>query len=561
MMSHDVFISYSSTDKIIANMLCAKLEQDSIKCWIAPRDIQPSVPYAEGIIDGINACKVFVLVFSSSANNSPNVEREVERAVSKQKIIIPFRIEDIKPTGALEFHLSSPHWLDAITPPVESYIRQLGNSIKLLLNTNNMSNSDSQTEVSAPEKIEWPQSKKETSNMIIKIVCLMGIIVVLIGVIWVFISIAQTNITTRVVVQPSKWQLDPYMLKEANESFMPSIQFAAYVDGREIHATLFNGTQSWTTPTIFSLQKNTNYSFFAEYVVGKKRYKCKDFSITADWKGLKERRLDLQEVKGLPEDDNWIAELGNGVTMELLPVEVGVFNMGSNGSEVKSHYKVHKVILTNPFWIGKYEVTQKQYETVMGNNPSTFKGGDNPVEEVSWNDAMEFCKKLTGREHVSGRLPLDYKYTLPTEAQWEFAARGGSGSRGYRYSGSDNLDSVGWCYENSGNKQLDDIPRDFKKLISNDCKPHLVGLKAPNELGLYDMSGNVFEWCSDFGDSDYYEGGSMTNPVGPPSGFKRVYRGGGWYGDTWDCSLVKRSWISPKFTYKTIGFRLSLQTE
>ena len=253
--------------------------------------------------------------------------------------------------------------------------------------------------------------------------------------------------------------------------------------------------------------------------------------------------------------EKWIAELGNGVTMELLRVEAGSFTMGSSVTEreecVKqggkmSYYddeKQHRVTLTKPFWIGKYEVTQKQYETVMGSNPSRFKGPDNPVEQVSWNDAMEFCRKLTDKEHASGRLPADYKYTLPTEAQWEFAARGGKQSKGYKYSGSDDLDRVGWYSSNSGSKT------------------HEVGQKIPNKLGLYDMSGNVYEWCSDWYDSDYYDGGAMTNPTGASSGSYRVFRGGCWSGYAGDCRSAHRDRDSPADTSNVLGFRLSVQTD
>jgi len=331
------------------------------------------------------------------------------------------------------------------------------------------------------------------------------------------------------------------LLAAANEHMIPSMKFTAYVDGREVNATLKNGSNEWTTPKTVNLKEDGDYSFSAEYVVGKKRYKCDDFSITANWKGLKDKQLDLQKVRGPSESETWVAELGNGVKLELLPVESGSFDMGSNDSDAYDNEKpVHRVTLTKPFWIGKYEVTQKQYEAVTGKNPSKFKGSDNPVEQVSWNDAMEFCKKLTDKEHVSGRLPSGYGYTLPTEAQWEFAALGGTKSRGYKYSGSDDLDKVGWYRDNS------------------DKKTHPVGQKTSNELGLYDMSGNVYEWCSDWYDSDDYDGGSMMDPKGASSGSDRVDRGGGWYSLASLCRSAYRDRSSPPFTSYSLGFRLCL---
>jgi len=258
----------------------------------------------------------------------------------------------------------------------------------------------------------------------------------------------------------------------------------------------------------------------------------------------------------------WVAELGSGVIMELMPVAAGRFDMGANDSDAADREKpVHRVILTRPFWIGKCEVTQKQYEQVMENNPSRFEGADNPVENVSWNDAIEFCKKLTDKEHASGRLPASYKYTLPTEAQWEFAARGGNNSKGYKYSGSDDLDRVGWYYENSGDKRLDDSSWSTDKLSSNNCETHAVGQKSPNELGLYDMSGNVWEWCSDWYDLDYYDSGAMTNPTGASSGSFRGGRGGSWYSYARYCRSADRVGLTPASLDGNLGFRLCLQTK
>ncbi len=132
-MPHDVFISYSSHDKMVADAICSKLENNNIRCWIAPRDILPGIEYGESIIDAIAGCQVSVLIFSSKANDSPQVRREIERAVSKGKVIIPFRIEDILPTKSMEYALSNTHWLDAMTPPLEAHISKLTESIHQLL--------------------------------------------------------------------------------------------------------------------------------------------------------------------------------------------------------------------------------------------------------------------------------------------------------------------------------------------------------------------------------------------------------------------------------------------
>ncbi len=193
----------------------------------------------------------------------------------------------------------------------------------------------------------------------------------------------------------------------------------------------------------------------------------------------------------------------NGVSFEMVHVEGGTFRMGATSEQEddadSDEKPVHSVTLSS-YYIGKTEVTQALWQAVMGSNPSNFKGADLPVECVSWNDCQEFIKKLN---RLTGR-----NFRLPTEAEWEFACRGGNNSRGYKYSGSNDIDNVAWYDGNSGDQT------------------HPVGTKAPNELGIYDMSGNVWEWCSDwYADYTSY---SQTNPKGSQSGSYRVNRGGSW---------------------------------
>ena len=178
--------------------------------------------------------------------------------------------------------------------------------------------------------------------------------------------------------------------------------------------------------------------------------------------------------------------------------------------------------------MGKYEVTQKQWKAVMGNNPSNWKGDNLPVENVSWNDVQKFIKKLNAK--TGGH------FRLPTEAEWEYAARGGAKSRGYKYAGSNDAGSVGWYSNNSG------------------AKTHPVGQKKPNELGLYDMSGNVWEWCQDWKGS--YSSSAQTNPKGPSSGSYRVDRGGSWSDGARHVRVANRDYSSPSYLLNSLGFRL-----
>ena len=235
----------------------------------------------------------------------------------------------------------------------------------------------------------------------------------------------------------------------------------------------------------------------------------------------------------------------NGVNLTLKRVAAGTFMMGSNDG-ASDEKPMHKVTLTQDFWMGETEVTQSQYKAVMEENPSYIKkGGNYPVESVSWDDAMAFCKKLTDRERSAGRLPAGYEYSLPTEAQWEYAACGGNKSKGYKYSGGDNLDDVGWYHGNA------------------DGAMHPVRQKKPNELGLYDMSGNVWEWCRDSCErnnsvvvTDTYRDG-VVDPW-CHSGSYRVERGGSWGDIARYCRSAYRGSSAPSFSNRYVGFRLAL---
>ena len=232
-------------------------------------------------------------------------------------------------------------------------------------------------------------------------------------------------------------------------------------------------------------------------------------------------------------DDVITIPVKDGICIEMVKVEGGTFMMGAT-SEMKNpnsnEKPVHQVTLTNDYYMGKYEVTQALWQAVMGSNPSEYKGDNLPVETVSWNDCQKFISKLNS---LTGRM-----FRLPTEAEWEYAARGGKESRGYQYSGSSNISDVAWYDENSGSKT------------------HPVGTKQANELGIYDMTGNVWEWCSDWYGS--YSSSSQTNPTGSDSGSARVSRGGGWNCNASYCRLSVRFYYTPDFRLDILGLRLAL---
>ena len=231
--------------------------------------------------------------------------------------------------------------------------------------------------------------------------------------------------------------------------------------------------------------------------------------------------------------DNITIPVKDGINIDMVRVEARTFTMGAT-PEMENPFDwekpTHQVTLTNDYYIGKYEVTQALWQAVMGNNPSKFNGDNLPVENVSWNDCQEFISKLN---RITGKT-----FRLPTEAEWEYAARGGKKSKGYQFSGSNNISDVAWYKDNSGSKT------------------HAVGSKQANELGIYDMSGNVFEWCQDWFGS--YSSSSQVNPISANSGSLRVIRGGSWNFNASFCRSSYRYGHSPDLRYDDLGLRLVL---
>jgi formylglycine-generating enzyme required for sulfatase activity len=227
------------------------------------------------------------------------------------------------------------------------------------------------------------------------------------------------------------------------------------------------------------------------------------------------------------------SETVNGISYEMIAVKGGSFLMGSTINELgRSNDEIQHLVTLSNFYVGKYAVTQDLWQLIMGNNPSSFKGYNLPVETISWDDCQFFLQRLN---QLTGK-----RYSLPTEAQWEFAARGGTQSKGYIYAGSNNVDEVA----------------EYKGNNNNTTKP--VGGKKPNELGLHDMSGNLWEWCQDW--KSVYSTVPQSNPPGPSSGSLRVRRGGSWGNEGQRCRAAGRGYDSPSRRNYAIGFRVVLDS-
>lgn len=240
-----------------------------------------------------------------------------------------------------------------------------------------------------------------------------------------------------------------------------------------------------------------------------------------DGDGMENTLEDVKEV-GNPIIDNLVKN--------MVKVEGATFTMGdTSGAYVENNeYPLHQVTLSS-FHIGRYEVTQEEWQAVMGSNPASFSDPKRPVEFVSWDDCQLFIRKLNT---LTGK-----NFRLPTEAEWEFAAKGGVESHGYIYSGNNDLGTVAWYSANSGSTT------------------QAVGQKQPNELGLYDMTGNLWEWCSDW--YGVYDSNKQDNPKGPSSGSQRVLRGGGWNGGAKNCRVSNRDSRYPDYSSDRLGLRLA----
>jgi len=399
-LAHDVFISHSAKDKAVADAVCATLEGAGIRCWMAPRDILPSADWGASIIDAIEGSRLMVLIFSSHSNQSEQVKREIQNAVQEGVAILPLRIEDVPLTKSLRYFLSSVHWLDALTPPLEAHLKGMCAQIQALLGV--------------------PSSKK----------------------------VAEAAVP-------------PADLPDAR----PAI-------GARIRERGGDST--------------------------------------------KELTLDL----------------GRGVQIRFVLIPAGKFLMGSPDREkarLSNEGPQLEVTISKQFYMGVYEVTQEQYEAVMGTNPSGFKGSKFPVEQVSWDDAVEFCKKLSVKTGKTVRLP--------TEAEWEYACRAGSNARFCFGDDDSELGGYAWYGDNS------------------DGKTHPVGEKKPNVFGLYDMHGNILEWCRDWY-AKSYESPTNVDPIGPDSGTDRVLRGGCWGVIPALCRSAFRNARTPKIRSFNFGFRV-----
>jgi len=417
-MAHDVFISYSARNKETADALVAKLESNNIRCWFAPRDILPGMNWSGSIVEAIEACPIFILVFSEASNQSKHVKREVELAVETEKIILPFRIEDVTLSIHMRYFIKTQHWLDAITPPLANHLNDLVKSVNAFLRQR-------------PQNTNAPQVSSDQPY--------------------------SPNNENLVKLKTDKIQAGELVISNT----IPGLEMLLIKQNDFNMGDVFGDGEYMEKP----VHRVTVFDFY----LGKTEI------------------TNVQFARFLEEYGGNIIKLGDYAGQPMITASPGLEGNGSYW-EVVSGYENH------------------------------------PVVNVTWYGAFEFSKH--------------YNLRLPTEAEWEFAAR--SGGKNEKWAGTNSISNsreYSWFKQNS---IFDTYP---------------VGTKKPNSLGFYDMCGNVWEWCQDW--YGIYGSSSVRNPQGPPIGSTRIIRGGSCIDVPKEARTVVRRHLSPLEKSRHIGFRVA----
>lgn len=494
-MERDIFISYSRRDINVVHSIMSEIEcETGGKCW---QDLDAiyadEQDYLDKIVEGIETCKVFLFMLSKSSQESEHAIGELTAAFKQQK----------------------EKGIHVVVVNIDDCEMSMKFTIKYT--TQNI--------------ISWSDSSQK-ERLISDLKRWLGAI-----------SLEQSRkIQEEIMKLSDSYQtLDSQLVTIADQIIEKSKLLGNKTKQCPVCANVvsldasFCNQCGWRFSVLYGM--NSNYSKFYD------KEQCKLCKRNWDSIGkivllendLQNMRQELTLTKAKlkhAEDNPKLPPFIQQIVDNFVYIEGGTFLMGATQEqedECRDFEKpVHEVHLDS-FYIGRTPVTQQQWEAVMGYNPSCFKGDKLPVEQVSWVDCHKFINRLNS---LTGK-----KFRLPFEAEWEYAARGGIKSCGSKFSGGDTYDDVAWYKDNS------------------DSKTHPVASKVPNELGIYDMSGNVWEWCQDW--DGKYPSSPVTNPKGPTAGSYRLFRGGSWCSTPRDCRVSYRNSYAPTFTSNYLGFRLA----
>ena len=467
---YDVFISYSRKDSELVLGIANKLTECGYNVWIDQDGIESGDAFKSVIVKAIKRSQLFLFFSSKTANESPWTVKEVNMAVHLKKFIIPVKLDNTEYDDSLLFDLVGLDYISYFENQ-EKGLRELLRSVKKHLGKSDIDVKKIKEEIKALEK-DGLQLYADQQRVLDEIIAKKK----LIGEVNQSCPVCGTSNEIRALYCPTcGWTYVPFQSKKMDEKRLATAKKL--------------------------------------------------------WESRGKSDVVVEEIPPhtLPQP---IMELIH----DMVRVEGGTFTMGGTREQGEDAFEdespTHKVTLST-YSIGRYPVTQDQWEAVMGSNPSHFKGEKLPVESVSWFDCQDFVQKLS---EMTGR-----RFRLPTEAEWEYAARGGKRSKRNKYSGGNILNQVGWYNENSGGVS------------------HEVGKKSPNELGIYDMSGNIWEWVQDWkGD---YTKEDQINPKGPETGIERVCRGGGWNREIDRSRVSYRGDDQATLRYCSLGLRIALEED
>lgn len=576
-MKYDVFISYSRKDYVdehgnpredsVVLKLMDFLDKHNITYWLDKDGIYSGSEFVEVITDAITESKMMIFVSSEHSNDSQWTTGEIFEALEQEKLIVPFKIDDSQYNKKFRMMVRPLDFIEYYSSPEVAF--------ESLLKTINICKKEYEERIAEEARRKAEEDVRRHRAEIVE-----EIKVEVLDFqhhVSTIASDAQKilekqkqigNIEKKCPVCSTQQPIENAFCKKCGWTFNPVFDekpkgdkdhlfvmrstWNAVRNSDAVRRELENKIQEKESETqrlteermrlsmdVSALQSELNEKNEEICILQSKLNVSEDncVKLSSELKSYKDKELLEQQAKEEAAHSNDKTFTINGVSFEMVAVKGGTFTMGASSSDSyadNDEKPTHSVTLSD-YYIGKFEVTQELWEAVMGTNPSSFKGGNLPVERTSWGDCQEFMGKLNRlcASHLDGKM-----FRLPTEAEWEYASRGGMKSRGYKYSGSDNISDVAWYRENSGSKT------------------HPVGTKSPNELGIYDMSGNVHEWCYDWYGS--YGSGSQTNPTGPSSGSRRVLRGGGWDNYAKDCRVSSRSDCSLDRRRFYYGLRLVL---